>query len=94
MIFQVHNQVPFLTIGLGLILFSGLIALAIRIQKALLINSIIIQDGLWVVASTCILILNPFGISSTGNFIIAGVGLVVLILAILQFWALRSKVTP
>lgn len=82
-------------IGIGLFIFAiTLFQNAFRKElKSTQIRFIIIQDWLWVIGSLILLIWNPFGISMIGNYIIAGVALIVTIFAILQHRTLNNFVT-
>ncbi|MGB0346278.1 MAG: hypothetical protein ACPGGA_02260 [Balneolaceae bacterium] len=82
-------------IGIGLFIFAiTLFHNAFRKElKSTQIRFIIIQDWLWVIGSLILLIWNPFGISMIGNYIIAGVALIVTIFAILQHRTLNNFVT-
>ena len=82
-------------IGIGLFIFAiTLFQNAFRKElKSTQIRFIIIQDWLWVIGSLILLIWNPFGISMIGNYIIAGVALIVTIFAILQHRTLNNFVS-
>lgn len=82
-------------IGIGLFIFAiTLFHNAFRKElKSTQIRFIIIQDWLWVIGSLILLIWNPFGISMIGNYIIAGVALIVTIFAILQHRTLNNFVS-
>ena len=82
-------------IGIGLFIFAiTLFQNAFRKElKSTQIRFIVIQDWLWVIGSLILLIWNPFGISMIGNYIIAGVALIVTIFAILQHRTLNNFVS-
>jgi len=82
-------------IGIGLFIFAiTLFQNAFRKEiKPKQIRLIIIQDWTWVIGSLGLLIWNPFGISVTGNLIIAGVAIMVAIFAILQQRTLNEFVS-
>lgn len=79
-------------IGIGLFIFAvTLFQNAFRKElKPTQIRFIIIQDWLWVIGSLILLIWNPFDISTTGNFIIAGIAIVVAIFTIVQQKTLKN----
>ena len=82
-------------IGIGLFIFAiSLFQNGFRKElQQKQIRFIIIQDWLWVIGSVILLIWNPFGISTNGNYIIAGVAIVVVIFAILQYRTLNKFVS-
>ena len=73
-------------IGLVLILFAGFLFYTAWQTKmnAKQVQFIILQDWLWVVGSTILLLFQPFGISIGGNLLIAGIALIVLFFALMQ----------
>ena len=76
-----------LYIGLGLIIFSislFLTASAKTISKRK-VQSIIIQDGVWVVGSAIILIFQLFDLSNIGYWLVADVAIIVGAFATLQW---------
>lgn len=82
--FGISATRPFLLIGIALLCFSLSILFTIWRQNALAILWIIVQDLLWVMGSIVLLALNPFDVSTGGNYLIGGVALVVLVMALLQ----------
>ena len=85
------KPLPFWIIGLALIFFTCTIVYEIKRQRTLAVSWVIVQDFFWVFGSLIILMVQPFGISRTGHYIIAGVALIVLLMAINQYNALRRK---
>lgn len=88
-LFGLKEQFPFLIIGVVLLLFAGTIVFEIKRQRKKPVYWIIIQDILWVLGSIVLLFLQPFGISTAGNILIAIVALVVLVFAILQYQGIQ-----
>ena len=88
--FGVNSSSPFWIVGIVLLLFSFSIVYEIKRQNSLAILWIITQDLLWVIASVYLLIFNPFDISLLGNYTIAVVAIIVLIMAINQVSALAK----
>lgn len=80
-------------VGFGLLLFVGFIGIVLRIgMPRFWVNTIIIQDIIWVVASLFVLIVNPWSISNTGLFLIAAVAFIVGVFAVLQFKYSRTGI--
>ncbi|WP_430967475.1 SRPBCC family protein [Spongiimicrobium sp. 2-473A-2-J] len=90
-IFSVNSSTTFWIVGIALIYFASTITYEIFKQRPIPILFIIIQDILWVIGSIILLVSQPFGISITGNYIIAAIALIVFFMAIAQSKAL-SKV--
>ncbi len=90
-IFGVPDNQSFVIIGFGLLLFSASVFLETVKQRAMAVLWIIVQDMIWVVGSISILVLKPFSITNSGEWIIAVVAFVVLLMGVLQATAL-SKV--
>ena len=79
-------------VGMSLLLFVAIL-LYNAFKKKLDIRQvkfIIIQDWAWVIGSMLLLLMDPFDISLLGNTLIAGVAIVVMLLAIFQMLALRK----
>lgn len=79
-------------IGIALIFFAAFavwVARKAKPNKTLLVT-IIIQDILWVIISIIIVVMQPFGLLSTGYWLITAVAIIVLIFAFLQ---LRNIIT-
>ncbi|BDS09456.1 hypothetical protein [Aureispira anguillae] len=91
-LFGLKASLPFFIIGIGLLFFASTIVVAIRQQKIKNVWLIIIQDLLWVLGSTLVLIIQPFGISSVGNLLIAVVTAVVLCFAVWQYIGLKQQI--
>lgn len=89
-IFDLGTSTPFWITGIALIVFAGSILLEIKRQNPAGILWIVVQDILWVIGSIVLLVWNPFGISASGNLIIATVAGVVLLMAFLQARALAA----
>lgn len=83
-IFATTLYLPFLLIGIALLYFCATIVLEVYKQRPLPILWIIIQDILWVVASTCIILARPLPISEIGYGMIAVIALLVLLFSIFQ----------
>jgi hypothetical protein len=90
-IFTLNNSSVFWIIGIALVFFAGTIFYEITKQRRWAVLWIIIQDFLWVIGSAILLIFNPFGISSTGNILIAIVALIVLAMGINQYKAISNQ---
>ena len=94
-VFQSTTYLPFLVIGLGLLYFAYTIMIEIKPQRRNKVLWIILQDLLWVVGSTAILVTRPFEISSVGYHWIAWIAVIVLSFALLQVagcWLTRNRV--
>lgn len=87
-LFGLEAALPFLIIGIALLIFAFSILVEIKWQRPKLVYNIIVQDLLWVLGSIILLLWQPFGISTTGNILIAIVAGVVLIFAVWQYQAL------
>jgi hypothetical protein len=90
-IFAISYDNIFWMIGAALLFFAATIIYEIPRQRRLAVLWIITQDMLWVVGSAILLMTKPFGISDTGNALIATVALIVLGMGINQYQALRDK---
>lgn len=85
-LFEIENQTIFQIVGVGLILFSGLVlyqTMRKTISKTQ-IQVIIFQDWAWVVASIILLVGQFYHISLIGQVIIASIAIVVGVFALLQ----------
>ncbi len=72
-------------VGFGLLVFVVFIGVIIRIgMPKFWVNTIIIQDLIWVIASAFVILLNPWGISHTGLLLISLVAFIVGLFAWLQ----------
>ena len=89
-LFNTNNPMVFKIIGIVLVFFTGTIVYEIFKQRPLAVWWIIIQDFLWVLGSTILVIFRLFGISNTGNIIIILVAFVVLLMGINQSKALAQ----
>lgn len=87
-----QNNLALAIIGVGLLLFAGalLFTASVKNLKPVWVKGIICMDWCWVAGSVILLILNPFEISPGGNFLIAGVGVMVSIFALWQTHALKG----
>jgi len=83
-LFGIGSATPFLITGIVLVFFSVTIIFEIKRQNTAAILWIIVQDMLWVIGSILILLLDPFGISTTGNYIILAVAIIVFLMAVHQ----------
>ncbi len=88
-IFGTENNTVFWVIGILLVFFAGTIIYEIRKQRTLATLWIIIQDLLWVIGSTVLLVFNPFAVSLIGLLLIGVVAVIVLYIAINQANALK-----
>ena len=89
-LFNIDQSNIFWIIGIGLVFFALTILYEIKKQRQLAVVWIIVQDFIWVIASSILLILKPFNISSSGNNAIAIVALIVFIMALNQSSALAQ----
>ena len=89
-IFEASNSRVFWLVGVGLVFFASTILYEVKKQRLLGVLWIIIQDFPWVIGSAILLILQPFNVSSTGNYTIATIALVVFFMAINQSIALAQ----
>lgn len=88
---QVENPEILLYIGIGLLLFSATVFQAgfrkrISIKQ---VQSVIIQDWVWVAGSALIIGLQAWGLSNVAYWMIAGVALLVADFAIFQMRFLK-----
>ncbi len=88
-IFALSNSTAFWVVGIALVFFAGTIVYEISKQRRWAVLWIITQDFLWVIGSLILLTINPFGISTTGNMMIGGVALIVLLMGLNQYKALN-----
>jgi hypothetical protein len=88
-IFELNSSDPFWIVGLALIFFTSTILYEVRKLNKLRIIWIITQDMLWVFASIYILEAKPFSVSKAGTYIITIVALIVFVMAVNQWTALR-----
>ena len=84
-LFGWSDSLPFLIIGVGLLFFATTIVIEIKKQRLKAIQWIIIQDLFWVVASVCLLVVQPIEMSFVGQMLVADVAIVVFIFAVLQY---------
>jgi hypothetical protein len=89
--FEFKTSTPFWIIGIALLFFSLTILYEMKALNRLRIIWIVTQDMLWVLASIYLLIVKPFAISRIGNYTIAFVALIVLLMAVNQTRALRKQ---
>ncbi len=90
-LFQLNNPLAFQITGYLLIFFALTIVLEIKKQRYYGVLWIVIQDVLWVLGSIILLVIDPFGVSQTGNQLIVLVALIVAGLALIQYIFLRKK---
>ncbi|SNR14969.1 hypothetical protein [Tenacibaculum jejuense] len=90
-VFQLNNNNVFWIIGLILLYFMVTIFYEIKKQRKIAVLWIIIQDFLWVIGSSVLLIFNPFQISNAGLTIIGVIALIVLFMGINQLIALKKS---
>ena len=80
-------------VGLGLLVFVVFIGIIIRMGMPIFgVNTIIIQDLIWVIASTLVILINPWSISHTGLLLIALVAIMVGFFAWLQYKYSRTGI--
>lgn len=91
-LFGVRLSWPFLTLGVSLLFFAVVVFLVSSQQPihALYSFLISIMDFMWVLASVFIIVLDPYGISDTGNLLIAAVAFAVLCFAIAQSYGITK----
>ena len=88
--FELENVLVFRIIGVILLFFAGFVFSQVKNYDVKLVKFIISQDALWVFGSALLLLLQPFGISETGNYMIGGVAVIVLLFAIGQQQGLKN----
>jgi len=88
--FEVENALIFRIIGVILLFFAGFVFSQVKKYDVKLVKFIISQDVLWVLASVLLLLLQPFGISETGNYMIGSVAVIILLFAIGQIQGLKK----
>lgn len=89
-LFEVENILVFRAIGVVLLFFAGFVFSQVKKYDVKLVKFIISQDILWILGSAVLLVLQPFGISQTGNYMIGGVATLALLFAIGQIKGLKS----
>jgi len=92
-LFGTNNNTVFWVVGLILIYFAITIFYEIKKQRKCAVLWIIIQDYTWVIGSLVLMIINPFHITKTGNFIIGIIALIVMYMGINQMIALKKITT-
>jgi hypothetical protein len=88
-LFGLENGVAFRGIGIALLFFALTVWYESRRLRPAFVYWIIIQDALWVLGSLILLIFKPFGISDSGNFLIAAVALIVVFFGWRQWVGIR-----
>ena len=88
-IFEVENTLVFRILGVILLFFAGFVFSQVKEHNDNLVKFIISQDFLWVVGSALLLLLQPFGISTSGNYMIGGVAALVFLFALGQMQGLK-----
>ncbi|TNE55764.1 MAG: hypothetical protein EP338_03030 [Bacteroidetes bacterium] len=89
-LFDVSNTTVFWGIGAALLFFTLTLVYEVKRQKPSGVLLIILQDFIWVVASTVLLIFQSVEISKIGSAVIGVVALLVLFMAINQTKALAQ----
>ena len=89
-LFEVENALVFRIIGVILLFFAGFVFSQVKKHDVKLVKFIISQDALWVLGSALLLLLQPFGISQTGNYMIGGVAVIISLFAIGQIQGLKK----
>lgn len=90
-LFGIANQNVFLIVGGALMYFSATIVYESQKQRVWAVRWIVLQDYIWVAASTFLLIARPFDISIAGNFIIAVIAAIVLFMGVWQSLQLQAQ---
>ncbi len=90
-LFEVENALVFRIIGVILLFFAGFVFSQVKKHDVKLVKFIISQDALWVLGSLLLVLLKPFGISQTGNNMIAGVAVIILLFTIGQIQGLKQS---
>jgi hypothetical protein len=90
-LFEVNNALIFRIIGVVLLFFAGFVFSQVKKYDVKLVKFIISQDALWVVGSLLLVLLQPFGISQTGNNMIAGVAVIIFLFAVGQIQGLKQS---
>ena len=88
-LFDLQVNSIFKYIGLTLVFFSATIAYENYKLRRPFVLWIIVQDLLWVLGSIILVIFKPFAISTSGYFIIIGIAIIVLYMAIIQYKTLN-----
>jgi hypothetical protein len=93
-LFGINNPYVFPVLGVGLLLFCGMVFAEARRKevKPRSIKAIIGQDVGWVVGSILIIITNVFSFSTAGLWLTAGVAGVVAVFAGLQYRGMKQAV--
>lgn len=81
----IEEKIPVMLIGASLILFSIFLFWEVGKQRKNVVIGIVILDLIWVLGTVIILTLNPFSINTEGLWLLAILGVVVLVLAAVQF---------
>jgi hypothetical protein len=90
-LFEVNNALIFRIIGVVLLFFAGFVFSQVKKYDVKLVKFIISQDALWVLGSLLLVLLQPFGISQTGNNMIAGVAVIIFLFAVGQIQGLKQS---
>ncbi len=88
-IFEVENALVFRVIGVVLLFFAGFVFSQVKEHNDKLVKFIISQDALWVIGSALLILIQPFGISASGNYMIGGVAVVILLFGLGQIRGLK-----
>ncbi len=89
-LFETNNNKVFWIVGLILIFFAVTIWYEIFKQRKLAVIWIIIQDFIWVLGSSILILFNPFKTTLTGNLIIGLIAIIVLYMGINQMIGLKK----
>lgn len=89
-IFVISDSRAFWMIGIALLFFAATVWFESQRLRPAFVRWIVVQDFLWVVGSLVLLVLQPFGISAVGNWLIAAVAAAVGFLGWRQWAALRG----
>lgn len=90
-LFEVNNALIFRIVGVVLLFFAGFVFSQVKKYDVKLVKFIISQDALWVLGSLLLVLLQPFGISQTGNNMIAGVAVIIFLFAVGQIQGLKQS---
>lgn len=92
-LFNLSSNLLLMGVGLSLLMFAGILFFTFsrpNIDRRLA-SLIITLDGLWVAGSLLLLVTLGGSITRTGVYVIAGVAVVVGLLAVLQWYGLRRS---
>lgn len=90
--FAVSISTIFSYVGLGLLLFASFVLFVAwkKSNHVKTVQSIIVQDILWVIASFAVLFTNVFELSEIGNITIAVIAIIVALFAAFQWYFVKK----